>query len=101
MIHRFARRLSAALLPLLAGCGTVANLVPVPPATGEMRVYGGVATDLDTARQMSAGAAATDDPVERCLCYANAALAVLDVPLSAVGDTLTLPVTVAAGAAVK
>jgi uncharacterized protein YceK len=83
-----------ALLPgllavVLAGCGTTANLhlpedvfVSGPPRMG---VYGGVSNSVAAAKT----GASRDGLRPKCL----AALAALDVPLSAIGDTLTLPLT--------
>jgi uncharacterized protein YceK len=56
---------------LTGGCGTVANTFGCNGEEGARRVYGGVRLDL-------AGPCGN----------------LLDVPLSAVGDTVTLPVTV-------
>ena len=56
----------------LCGCGTVDNMMGIH---GEPRVYGGVRRDFQEV--------AARNPA-----------AVLDVPLSAVGDTVTLPLTV-------
>ena len=56
----------------LCGCGTMDNM---NSARGPTRVYGGVRHDM---REIAVGNRA----------------AALDIPLSAVGDTVTLPVTV-------
>ncbi len=84
-----------------AGCGTLRNVATSPmfgpPLPPEKMVYGGVREDtkrITTAfgdikqfgdAQKSLGTNAVD-----------AASSAIDVPLSAVGDTLTLPITVPA-----
>ena len=67
-------------LPLLAacGCGTIHNL-----HSREMAPYGGVTAE---AEYIAHGQGLVEDMVGR-------PLAVLDFPLTIVGDTLTLPVT--------
>lgn len=71
----------------LAGCGTVANLYSL---SGNREVYGGVQHAADDVREM----ARRDDGVP-CPWLVWPLLAA-DLSLSAVGDTLTLPFTVAA-----
>src|SRR4029079_6814850 len=77
---------------LLSGCGTVANMqetsgITPPGGRGEpSRVYGGVQSDFSaiqaSVQQVSNG---EQDSVARLLIWA------LDVPLSLIGDTVTLP----------
>lgn len=62
--------LGLSLSAILCGCGTMDNMT----GGGERRVYGGVRNDLQHVSSGKAGA-------------------ILDVPLSAVGDTVTLPIT--------
>jgi uncharacterized protein YceK len=78
----------------LTGCGTVQNFAR--PGGGEQRpleVYGG------TTRSVDALKATVTDPVAVALscsspfAFAAAGALVLDVPLSAVADTVTLPIT--------
>jgi uncharacterized protein YceK len=83
------RSACVALALSLTGCGTAANLtfpekvmIPGPP---RMEVYGGVGNDVRWIKDL----AATRGPIALLL----AAGLVLDLPLSAVADTLTLPVT--------
>jgi uncharacterized protein YceK len=73
----------------LTGCGTVGNLsgpenlmTPGPP---QLEVYGGVANDVRWIKNLNE----TGGINTRLM----AAALVLDVPLSAVADTITLPVT--------
>jgi uncharacterized protein YceK len=74
----------------LTGCGTVMNLYLPPEQGGSQlfRVYGGVADTAKAIRLNAEKEGATAKLVTAAL--------VLDVPLSAIGDTLTLPITVAA-----
>ena len=66
-----------------SGCGTVANTAYLDPYEGGKRVYGGVQVAWDKAA----------NPESQSTWVTAAAYA--DVPLSAIGDTLTLPYTVA------
>jgi uncharacterized protein YceK len=90
-------RLSAAVSSLLvcAGCGTFWNIdrsgYGFPSGRCAHRVYGGVKIDLDLARRNLQDAFDSEgEPVSQC---AFAAMMLVDVPLSAVGDTITLPFT--------
>jgi uncharacterized protein YceK len=82
-----------ALSLALTGCGTVMNLYLPQEHSGSesLRVYGGVADTTKAIRLNAEKKGVTPKLV--------AAALVLDVPLSAVGDTLTLPVSVAVSAA--
>jgi uncharacterized protein YceK len=74
-----------------AGCGTTVNL-----ATRENRVYGGVRNDIDAIEGLFEGAPAADthlDAASMLVVVAVAFLPALDLPLSLVADTLTLPIT--------
>jgi uncharacterized protein YceK len=83
----------AALAVALSGCGTMFNL-NLPNEDHDLvessrQVYGGVKLDAKVAPNYLKGVAqgtpsATD--------FARSTMAVVDLPLSAVGDTLTLPV---------
>src|SRR5947209_775475 len=85
-----------------AGCGTFMNMYPFE---GHMTPYGGVAADLGTA---FARPARKDPPKEdseetsvltSVATYALlAAWLAVELPLSAAGDTVTLPVTLLATA---
>jgi uncharacterized protein YceK len=84
------RSFTLGLLALaLTGCGTTWNLHMPEDLTASgpprMGVYGGVANSVAAAKTC----AARDGLRSKAL----AALAALDVPLSAIGDTLTLPIT--------
>src|SRR5262245_47387430 len=82
----------AVLAATLSGCGTVANLWSCCKS-GDRAVYGGVAHSLRRAAEDAEEAARLDDP--DCALHAlGAGLMLVDVPLSAVADTLTLPITV-------
>lgn len=73
---------AAAVAPVLGGCGTMSNLTDQAPA---VRAYGGVQRDwmvLKMAQEDDSG----------ILWGAIPSLAI-DLPLSVVGDTLTLPYT--------
>ena len=79
---------------LLSGCGTVANIQPwesiTPPGyRGEVsRIFGGVQTDCTAIRASAKEVANGEhDSAGRLLIWT------LDLPLSLIGDTLTLPYT--------
>ena len=87
------RNLIASILCLgLCGCGTLHNVAPY--GAGETRVYGGVRGDLRQAKDSIQGAAQAKSLGDFAGNTGVGLLSVLDVPLSAVGDTVTLPVTV-------
>jgi len=84
----------AALACLLSGCGTFVNTFWFYPCSGgssnqpePFRVYGGVQNDVQMLREVK--------PADPC-ALAIAPLIVLDMPLSFVADTLTLPLILAA-----
>jgi uncharacterized protein YceK len=93
-------RVWAVVIPCLSGCGTVSNLAG-PDA--KARVYGGVRQDCAAFYGMEVNAAALRSP--NCDTFDGnknndivlrspfAVFAALDLPLSVVGDTLTLPYT--------
>jgi uncharacterized protein YceK len=75
----------------LAGCGTVQNFSrPEDGGQRPLQVYGGVTYSVDTVKKL-----VSSDLVEA----AWAPIFAPDVVLSAIGDTLTLPVTASAAAA--
>ncbi len=115
MRRQAAVGLGVAFAFALAGCGTVNNLRPQrkpdkdnpnAAALGCKGVYGGVGLDARVGTAMLAGAFSTEpQPQESLLASALDApckmgiaawLLAVDLPLSAVADTLTLPVTVPA-----
>jgi uncharacterized protein YceK len=87
------RSFTLGLLALaLTGCGTTAN-IHLPKELGgrnQLEVYGGVSNSVAMARTC----ADRDGVGPKFL----AALVALDVPLSAIGDTLTLPITMTVAA---
>jgi uncharacterized protein YceK len=91
---RTAGIVAMAVTALLSGCGTVANMQPgasmtsAGPSGEEPQVYGGVKSDTVAIRSWaSAVANGEPDSAARLLMWT------LDLPLSAIGDTLTLPYT--------
>jgi len=90
-MSRTAFAFAAVIAGSLAGCGTTMNIAAPNPLGGDphskppITVYGGVANDVRHLKHaVSSGGTAA--PL-------FATLAVLDIPLSAIGDTLTLPIT--------
>lgn len=84
----------ALLLGLAGGCATVDNLQsPYDPVakTGGRQVYGGTKQALATSGE---ALGSIGKPGMEGLAGLFAPLAVIDVPLSAAADTLTLPLTV-------
>jgi uncharacterized protein YceK len=85
------------LLPLASGCGTLSNLgrytgVIILDGTPTERVYGGVWRDLTFAQDDIVGVPRPESRLGRANQLVGAAYCLLvDLPLSAVGDTLTLP----------
>ena len=80
----------AGLPPLAAGCGTVANTVWFTPEEGGKRVYGGVRADLEGCREFIGS---DSGPPIRPWFDARF-LYFLDLPVSAIADTVTLPYTI-------
>jgi uncharacterized protein YceK len=70
------------------GCGTFCNDVWFTPGEGGKRVYGGVRVDCQVAREALNEHRASGD------FWGTLLYSALDLPLSAVGDTLSLPYTV-------
>ena len=90
-MSRTAFAFAAVIAGSLAGCGTTMNIAAPNPLGGDphskppITVYGGVANDVRYAKT----AAGYDGVAPKLLAVA----AVLDIPFSAIGDTLTLPIT--------
>jgi uncharacterized protein YceK len=85
------RRLAVAVLVVgLSGCGTAANTLWWAPFEGGQRVYGGVRAEVGVLRDGLSGKSDTSSAPDR----AGLVLIAADLPLSAVGDTLTLPYTI-------
>jgi len=91
MIRRFFGAVLVAALALSpAGCGTVMNFMEegtpgLPESAGQKSIYGGVAVDVDLI-------SSSDWFFEKVKALLLAGL--IDLPLSLVMDTLTLPVTI-------
>jgi uncharacterized protein YceK len=80
---------------LVSGCGTLCNTSGVwSVAEGGMRPYGGVLTDLDFARDIALDTVFAKTAGDYLSGGGRLVLLLVDLPLSFVGDTLTLPVTV-------
>ena len=101
---KVARRRTVAALGFVvvsaAGCGTINNMiVGTPPAVGTceptLEVYGGVRSDVGDALH-ALTPPYSESPVEKIERVAGASISVIDVPLSAIGDTLTLGKTIPA-----
>jgi uncharacterized protein YceK len=97
------RRLTAFLMPTLAlcltGCGTVSNFVFTPPASGEPMgydVYGGVQEDVVCIERSAAAVREAKTAGQGLRECSDLILWAVDLPLSAIGDTVTLPLTVRA-----
>ncbi len=92
MCRRALTCLAAAAAVGLGGCGTSLNL------DGESRVYGGVVQDFQIAKDRLAQAANSSRPgtpgSSPAWNLTVSALALVDLPLSLLGDTLTLPFTI-------
>src|SRR5436190_2124808 len=71
-----------------SGCGTVCNTVWWNPDEGGQRAYGGTRADFQVATSEFANPKPDASSIDR---VATVSLALLDIPFSAVGDTLTLP----------
>jgi uncharacterized protein YceK len=94
---RLAVAVSLALpVLLLSGCGTVLNTTYFTAEEGGGSVYGGVRLDLETSRDLISETPPDDENVGQCISrYTMAVYTMLiDLPLSAIGDTLTLPITI-------
>jgi uncharacterized protein YceK len=80
----------------LAGCGTVQNLTGGPSGTDPARPYGGVATDVKLAAtcltDSSGGHGGLAGRIAQ-VCVVVSYLLLIDLPLSYVGDSITLPFT--------
>ena len=90
-----AAGVAALLVSALCGCGTVLNL------QGESQVYGGARNDARAgagclAQGLGLTRAEEHDKFSPQVNLAIGACALVDLPFSALADTLTLPVTIAA-----
>jgi uncharacterized protein YceK len=95
--HNMGKAAAWALLTasLVGGCGTMGNLWSCCSGSGGERIYGGVCKDVQLVAE---GVAQGFHPDEDGPWFplAAACLMTLDLPLSAIGDTLTLPLTIPA-----
>jgi uncharacterized protein YceK len=94
------RAILATVALSFAGCATAANTVWLNPEEGGQRFYGGVRADLeamDSAAKRESGIRVSGEsvPLSRMGQAKRFAWFGLDLPLSAVGDTLTLPLIIA------
>ena len=82
----------------LSGCGTVANLsVGARDGWKNAQIYGGVRRDVQSAEDWFAHSwtpSSNPDWQQDIGAVVGVGLVGLDVPLSAIGDTLTLPITI-------
>jgi uncharacterized protein YceK len=81
---------------ILGGCGTIANFGG--KGWENTRIYGGVLTDVKSAENWIAyRPISKESEIQRDVgTVVGTGLIALDVPLSAIGDTLTLPITIPA-----
>lgn len=85
----------------LGGCGTINNtIVGTPPAppheyTPPLEIYGGVKWDIQDVWD-SVTAVPSTSIIENSIRFVDTAITLADVPLSFVGDTLTLWMTIPA-----
>jgi uncharacterized protein YceK len=94
-------RASLAVLGLavlcLSGCGTAANLSGGFQGWRKAQIYGGVRTDVKSAEQFVADNWTSESDFQQDVgTVVGVGLISLDVPLSLIGDTLTLPITIPA-----
>src|SRR4051794_14950700 len=86
----------------MSGCGTLMNLpdlsgMEVLDMTPDQRVYGGVLRDAEFGAESLKNTVSAEGKGGRLdSLVASAYLLLVDLPLSAVGDTLTLPITLRA-----
>jgi uncharacterized protein YceK len=94
MCRRTITCLAAVAAAALAGCGTTLNL------DGEPRIYGGVMQDFQVAKEKLAQVANPSESGKPASSpvwnLTSSALALVDMPLSLLADTLTLPLTIPA-----
>ena len=88
MFPRLLRRLVFVVSPLLCGCAAYLNTLDCPDWRGSRTVYGGTSTDCEIIK-----VSLTNGFSHPLRFAAIGTLATIDLPLSVVGDTLTLPIT--------
>jgi uncharacterized protein YceK len=95
-MFRAAPTILAAVLTLgITGCGTCASVITPCPAGGHYsnHIYSGVRADAELVADSVVGAWKAETVSERASACGSTLLWCLDAPLSAVADTLLLPVT--------
>jgi uncharacterized protein YceK len=81
----------------LSGCGTAANLSGGAQGWRNAQIYGGVLTDVKSTQEwVTSNWTNFADWQQDVGTIVGVGLISLDVPFSAIGDTLTLPVTIPA-----
>jgi uncharacterized protein YceK len=91
----------AAAVVSLSGCGTMSNAL-LTPEEGGGKIYGGVRMDVEAGPKYIQEGFTPDNEIPRPASQAPCSLALgtylmlVDLPLSVVGDTLTLPWIIAA-----
>ncbi len=81
----------------LSGCGTAANLSGGAQGFRPMQIYGGVLRDVQSAQHwVSTNWIEGSDWQQDVGTVVGVGLIGLDLPFSAIGDTLTLPITIPA-----
>jgi uncharacterized protein YceK len=91
---RAAIRLVAVLFVVwLSGCGTITNTCWRSPDEKCAKMYGGVKMDIEAGREASSQVSHPDDLQSFVEGVRIVTCCTLDLPFSAVGDTLTLPIT--------
>ena len=79
------------LTTALCGCGTLDNMSATHSSP---QIYGGLRTDVKQAAQSTRDVFRAKNGGEFDTALGSSAFCVLDAPLSAVADTVTLPLTV-------
>jgi uncharacterized protein YceK len=84
------------LLPALyaTGCGTLGNTIGIRYPSEHLRVYGGVQLDVEQSQERIAKAKDAKTTNERAEACVGLFLMTVDMPFSAIADTLTLPFTI-------
>jgi uncharacterized protein YceK len=93
MGRRAGTCLVAVLISAFGGCGTANNLYKAE-LPGQGRVYGGVVWTANGVHDCAADALHAKDLEDFTRSACGALVSSVDLPLSAVADTLTLPVTI-------
>jgi uncharacterized protein YceK len=88
--------LMLATFTVLPGCGTVANLRSSEDTAAPMKIYGGVVADVESSKNLLTDETGGHGGLSgRALELAIAPyLLLIDLPLSAIADSLTLPIVI-------